>query len=421
MDKYIINGGNKLNGVIEVPCAKNSYLAILAGCVLTSGTVCLHKCPRFADIDKMLEILSDLGAKVIRRDDDVILDCKNISNYAISPELAKKIRSSIFLLGPILARLKKAVVVYPGGCDIGSRPIDLHLKGLRALNATITEIHGLIECSASNLRGECIHLDYPSVGATENIMMAAVFAKGVTKIYNAAKEPEVVDLQNFLNKMGAKIYGAGSGTITIVGVERLSLSVEYTPIPDRIIAGTYLIAAACCGGDVTVKNVEIEHIYALITKLKYAGCDFFVKGDTIRLVSKKRLKSFKRFQTLPYPGFPTDLQPQGLVLQAISQGSCLITENLFETRFKHVPELIKMGADITIQDRTAYVTGVSKLYGADVACSDLRAGAALTIAGLVAEGQTIVHNVHNIDRGYDHLEEAFRSLGADIRRVRDKQ
>lgn len=420
MDKYIINGGNKLNGVLEVPCAKNSYLAILAGCVLTSGIVCLHKCPQFDDIDKMLEILQDLGASVERKGSDVILDCKNISNYAISPELAKKIRSSIFLLGPILARLKKAVVVYPGGCDIGARPIDLHLKGLRSLNAKITEIHGLIECSAPNLLGDSIHLDYPSVGATENIMMAAVLAKGITKIYNAAKEPEVVDLQNFLNRMGAKICGAGGGTITIVGVDELTCNVEYTPIPDRIIAGTYLIATACCGGDITLKNVEIEHIYSLITKLKHAGCNIFVNSGIIRLVSNKRPKSFKRFQTMPYPGFPTDLQPQGLVLQAISHGTCMVTENLFETRFKHVPELIKMGADITIQDRTAYVTGVSKLYGAEVACSDLRAGAALTIAGLVAEGQTIVHNVHNIDRGYDHLEDALKKLGADITRVREE-
>ena len=418
MDKYIINGGNKLNGVLEVPCAKNSYLAILAGCVLTSGVVCLHKCPHFDDIDKMLEILQDLGAKITKKESDVILDCKNISNYAISPQLAKKIRSSIFLLGPILARLKKAVVVYPGGCDIGSRPIDLHLKGLRSLNAKIIEMHGLIECSAPNLRGDCIHLDYPSVGATENIMMAAVLAKGVTKIYNAAKEPEIVDLQKFLNKMGAKIFGAGSGTITIIGVENLSCNIEYTPIPDRIVAGTYLIATACCGGDVTLKNVEREHIYSLITKLKYAGCDIFVKGSNIRLVSTKRPKSFKRLQTMPYPGFPTDLQPQGLVLQTISHGTCMVTENLFETRFKHVPELIKMGADIAIQDRTAYVSGVSKLYGAEVTSSDLRAGAALTIAGLVAEGQTVVHNVHSIDRGYDHLENAFKSLGADIKRVK---
>lgn len=420
MDKYIINGGNKLNGVLEVPCAKNSYLAILAGCVLTTGVVCLHNCPQFDDIEKMLEILQDLGAKITKKGSDVILDCKNITNFAISPELAKKIRSSIFLLGPILARLKRAVVVYPGGCDIGARPIDLHLKGLRSLNAKITEMHGLIECSAPNLKGDSIHLDYPSVGATENIMMAAVLAKGVTKIYNAAKEPEIVDLQNFLNKMGAKINGAGGETITIVGVESLSSNVEYTPIPDRIIAGTYLIATACCGGDVTLKNVEIEHIYSLITKLKHAGCDILVKGDSIRLVSYKRPKSFKRFQTMPYPGFPTDLQPQGLVLQAISQGTCMVTENLFETRFKHVGELIKMGADITIQDRTAYVSGVPKLYGADVTCSDLRAGAALTIAGLVAEGQTIIHNVHNIDRGYDHLEDAFSKLGADIKRIKEE-
>lgn len=416
MEKYIINGGKPLYGELEVPCAKNAYLAILAGCVLSSGTVKLKNCPNFDDVNNMIEMLSDLGAVILRQNSDIILDCSTISKCKISTKLAHKIRSSIFLLGPILARLKRAEVCYPGGCDIGARPIDLHLKGLRSLSAKITESHGLINCEAPYLIGEEVHLDYPSVGATENIMMAAVLAKGKTKIYNAAKEPEIEDLQKFLNKMGAKIKGAGSDIITIEGVEKLG-SVEYQPISDRIIAGTYLIAVACCGGEVLIKNVESNHISSIISKLKASGCEFEIKSDSIKIVSNQRLKSFKKIQTLPYPGFPTDLQPQTLVLQAISKGSCLITENLFETRFKHVPELIKMGADISIQDRTAYITGVKKLYGAEVSCSDLRAGAALTIAGLVAEGTTIVHNVKNIDRGYDHLENAFKKLGADIKRV----
>lgn len=418
MEKYIINGGKPLNGEIKVPCAKNAYLAILAGCVLSSGTVKLKDCPRFEDIDKMLEILSDLGANIERIDNDVVLDCSNITKCEISTVLAHKIRSSIFLLGPILARLKKAIVCYPGGCDIGARPIDLHLKGLRSLSADIKESHGIIECNASFLVGDEIHLDYPSVGATENIMMAAVLARGTTRIYNAAKEPEVVDLQNFLNKMGAKIKGAGSGVIVVEGVEKLG-SVEYKPISDRIIAGTYLIAVACCGGEVLIKNVESEHICSIISKLKASGCKIEIKGDTIKIVSKGKLKSFKKIQTMPYPGFPTDLQPQTLVLQSISKGNCVLVENLFETRFKHVPELTKMGADITVQDRTAFVSGVKKLYGAEVSCSDLRAGAALTIAGLVAEGTTVLHNICNIDRGYDHLEDAFKSLGADIKRVKE--
>ena len=413
MDKYIINGGKRLEGVIDVPCAKNSYLAILAGCVLSSGIVCLRNCPNFEDVEKMIAILNDLGCIIERKDKDLILDCRNINNYIVSNELAQKIRSSIFLLGPILARLKRAVVSYPGGCDIGARPIDLHLKGLRSLNVYIKEFHGIIECDACKIKGNKVHLDYPSVGTTENVMMAAVLSKGITKIYNAAKEPEVVDLQNFINKMGGKISGAGTDIITIIGVKSLG-SVEYQPISDRIIAGTYLLATACCGGDVTIKNVESEHIYSLIHKLENAGSEIKINNDTIRLTSNSKLQTFKSLQTMPYPGFPTDLQPQTMVLQTISNGTCVLTENLFETRYKHVPELIKMGADITVQDRISIITGVKKLYGAEVNCYDLRAGAALTIAGLCAEGRTTVKNVHNIDRGYEKLEQAFSSLGADI-------
>ena len=419
MEKFIINGGKSLFGEISVPCAKNSYLAILASCVLSSGEVFLHNCPNFDDVNKMLEILSCLGCKVKKENKDVYLDCSQIKNYTIPKDLAKQIRSSIFLLGPILARLKKAVVTYPGGCDIGSRPIDLHLKGLKSLNAIIVEKFGVIECFADYLVGDDVHLDYPSVGATENIMMAAVLAKGVTKIFNAAKEPEIVDLQNFINKMGGKIYGAGTDTITIMGVEKLG-SVEYTPIPDRIIAGTYMLAVATCCGEILLKNVEYQHIYSLITKLKNSGCTINIKNDKIKVVSNKKLKSFGNIETLPYPGFPTDLQPQGLVLQTLSEGTCIVTENLFETRFKHVPELIKMGANIITKDRMSFVTGVDKLYGAEINCSDLRAGAALTIAGMAAEGVTILNDVHNIDRGYESLEKAFCSLGAEIKRIEEK-
>ena len=416
MDKFEIIGGNSLNGVVEIPCAKNSYLAILASCVLCDGEVCLHKCPKFDDIEKMLHILESLGCKINKNGDDIFLDCRNLNNYVIPQDLAKKIRSSIFLLGPILSRMKKAVVTYPGGCDIGSRPIDLHLKGLKSLNAKIKEQFGIIECEAQNLKGQNVHLDYPSVGATENIMMAAVLAKGTTKIFNAAKEPEIVDLQNFINKMGGKIHGAGNDTITIIGVDKLH-SVEYTPITDRIIAGTYLIAGASCKGDITIKNVDYEHIYSLLTKFQNIGCTLKIKDDTIRLITNERLKTFGSFETLPYPGFPTDLQPQGIALQTISEGTCVVIENLFETRYKHVPELIKMGANIITRDRMAIVTGVEKLYGTEVSCTDLRAGAALTIAGMTAEGKTVLHDIHNIDRGYENLEEVFNSLGANIKRI----
>lgn len=416
MDKFLVTGGKSLEGVINVPKAKNSYLALLSACVLCIGEVTLKDCPMFSDISKMLEILSRLGAKVKREGKDVIIDARSISSYEVPKVLARHVRSSIFLLGPIIGRLHKARVSYPGGCDIGLRPIDLHLKGLRALNVDIQEKYGEINCECDKLIGNDIHLDYPSVGATENIMMAGVYAKGITRIYNPAKEPEIVDLQNFINSMGGKIKGAGSDVIEIEGVESLS-SCVYTPMPDRIIAGTYLLATAAAKGDVTIKNVVPCHIYSLTSKLKEAGFEITQKDDNIRLVSRGRYQSFGKIDTMPYPGFPTDLQPQALVLQTVSKGICVITENLFETRLKHVPELIKMGANIKVKDRTAIVTGVGNLYAAEVSATDLRAGASLTIAGLVARGQTIITDVHNIDRGYENLEVALSSLGADIKRI----
>lgn len=416
MDKFLVTGGKSLEGVINVPKAKNSYLALLSACVLCVGEVTLKDCPRFSDISKMLEILSTLGASVKREGKDVIIDARSISSYEVPKVLAHQVRSSIFLLGPIIGRLHKARVSYPGGCDIGLRPIDLHLKGLRALNVDIQEKYGEINCECDKLIGNDIHLDYPSVGATENIMMAGVYAKGVTRIYNPAKEPEIVDLQNFINSMGGKVKGAGSDVIEIEGVESLS-SCVYTPMPDRIIAGTYLLATAAAKGDVTIKNVVPCHIYSLTSKLKEAGFEITQKDDNIRLVSRGRYQSFGKIDTMPYPGFPTDLQPQALVLQTVSKGICVITENLFETRLKHVPELIKMGANIKVKDRTAIVTGVENLYAAEVSATDLRAGASLTIAGLVARGQTIITDVHNIDRGYENLEVALSSLGADIKRI----
>jgi len=415
MEKFIINGSKKLCGVVTTSKAKNSYLAILAGCILSSGVVTLHECPDLEDINTMTEIIKNLGCVVEKRVKDLIIDCKNVNKFEIPKDLATKIRSSIFLLGSILGRLGQAIVCYPGGCDIGARPIDLHLKGLKALNVDINEKYGIIRCVTKKLRGNDIHLDFPSVGATENIMMAGVLAKGTTKIYNSAKEPEIVDLQNFLNKMGAKISGAGTDTIVIDGVEKLG-DVEYLPMEDRIIAGTYLLAVSACGGDLTVKNVDFKNIYSLISKLKNSGLEVTLKSDSIRLKAFSRPQTFSKIETMPYPGFPTDLQPQSMVLEAVSVGTCVINENLFETRLKHVPELIKMGANIITKDRVAIVTGVEKLFGAEVNCTDLRAGAALTIAGLVAEGQTIVNNIHNIDRGYERLDEVFNSLGADVKR-----
>lgn len=418
MDKFLINGGKRLEGCLEVPCAKNSYLAILAACMLNSGNIVLHKCPKFKDIDLMLQILQTLGCVVERKDESVFVNCQDANKHEIPQNLANKVRSSIFLLGAILSKLRSAKVAYPGGCDIGNRPIDLHLKGLRSLNVKISEKHGYIFCDGKNMKGASLHLDYPSVGATENIMLAAVLSKGTTQIFNAAKEPEIVDLQEFINSMGGKVYGAGTSTITVVGVDKLH-DTEFTPISDRIIAGTYLLAGVATGCDMELKNVNYEHIYSLITKFNNSSCKISVNNDKIKISSDKRIKSFGSIETLPYPGFPTDLQAQAMVLQTISKGTCIVVENLFETRFKHVPELIKMGADITLRNRMAIVNGVEQLYGAEVLCNDLRGGAALTIAGLCAKGYTTVHNVEHIDRGYCSLEDEFAKLGADIKRIRN--
>ncbi len=416
MEKFLIKGGKKLCGEVSIPPAKNAYLAILAACVLCQDIVILHKVPLFTDIQKMLDILLSLGAKITYIGDSVVIDVRNANKFTVPPSIAKEIRSSIFLLGPIVARTKKAKVCYPGGCEIGTRPIDLHLKGLKTIGVKIHEKHGFIECDGEGLCGGKVHLDYPSVGATENIMMAATLAKGTTTIYNPAKEPEIVDLQNFINSMGGKIVGAGGDVITIVGVDNLH-GTEYTAIPDRIIAGTYLIAGACCGGDITLNNVLPDQISSLITKLGNNTCKIYCQSDKIRLVSDSRLKSFGFIDTMPYPGFPTDLQAQTMVLQTISEGTCVFTENLFEMRYKHVPELIKMGAKIRVKDRVAVVDGVESLSGAEVSAGDLRGGAALTIAGLIADGYTTVNDIKHIDRGYYKLEDDLSCLGADIKRL----
>ncbi len=416
MDKIVVKGGNSLIGELEISSAKNSYLPILAGSILCSGEVVLHKYPKYDDVINMIEILENLGGKSQVQDSSLILDMKNLSGYEIPRELASLTRSSIFSLGSILGRFKYAKVAYPGGCEIGARPIDLHIKGLEALNVKVVDRRGYLTCDGKNMRGGDVHLDFPSVGATENVMMAGVLSKGKTRIFNAAKEPEIVDLQNFLNKAGAKIKGAGTTTITIEGVEKLG-SVEYTPIPDRIIAGTYIIATAMCGGDVMLTNAKSEHLQALISKLDNNCCKISVKGDKIRMISNGRHKSINKIETMPYPGFPTDLQPQIMALETISDGTCVIVENLFETRFKHVGELVKMGAQILVEGRSAVIKGVEKLYGAEVTATDLRGGAGLVLAGLVADGYTTISNIGQIKRGYESIESDLKKLGADIKKV----
>lgn len=415
MEKFIIYGGQKLFGKLEICPAKNSFLPILAASLLSGDEVILKNCPNFLDIKNMIKILNFLNIQTNFQSKKLHINAKNAQNGFISHNLTKDIRASIFMLGPLVSKFGFAKIAYPGGCDIGLRPIDIHLKGLKELGVKIVEKHGYILCDGKNMKSANINLDYPSVGATENLMMAAVLTKGTTKITNSAKEPEIVDLQNFLNVMGAKISGAGTDTITIEGVKSLNGAV-YTPIPDRIICGTVLIACAMCGGRVTINNCISNHFLSLIHKLQKSGCKIDIKNDKITIESSGKLNSVGLIETLPYPGFPTDLQAQMLAMQTISQGYTIIKENLFETRFKFASELTKMGANIKVNGQTAFVCGTKKLQGADVYASDLRGGAALVLAGLCAEGYTTVHNIYHIDRGYENLEILFSALGAKIQR-----
>ncbi len=417
MSKYKIFGGNELKGSIKVSTSKNATLPILAGAILSEKEVVLDDLPNFTDVLNMEKILIHLGCKITKQDNKTIINTENLNTYFIPNYLTKEIRSSIFMLGPMLAKFKKAKISFPGGCNIGNRPIDLHLKGLRELNVKITEEHGYIDCDASNIKSGDIHLDFPSVGATENLIMASVNVKGVTRIFNSAREPEIVDLANFLNKMGAKIAGAGGSTIIIDGTDvKFSKFTEYKPISDRIIAGTYLLATCITGGDVEICNINSEHLYSLISKIKNSACNLDIKDDKIHLKVNSRMPCLK-IETMPYPGFPTDLQPQLVSFLSVCDGTSLVTENLFETRFKHIPELIKMGADITVKDSLAIIKGVKSLSGAEVMATDLRAGASLVLAGLKANGYTIVDGVNHINRGYENLMEELNSINANIKLI----
>ncbi|MBE7075240.1 MAG: UDP-N-acetylglucosamine 1-carboxyvinyltransferase [Clostridiales bacterium] len=413
---FLINGKRRLSGSIEVSTAKNALLPILAACLLVEGTICLHKVTYFDDINNMLQILQNLGVKVCKYEQMLILDCQNINNYIIPLNLASKLRASIFCLGPLLGRLKKARVAYPGGCQIGTRPINIHLDGLKKLGINVVDRHGYINAFANNFRANKICLPFPSVGATENLIMASVLQKGKVTLQGVAKEPEIVDLCNFLNSVGAKITGAGSDEIIIEGVSKLS-SGEYTPIPDRIITGTYLLLPLICGGKIEVCNAKPEHISPILYMLKNNSCNVRVKSDKIIVSCENRPKNFGKIETLPYPHFPTDLQQPLCAVATIAKGTTIITENLFESRFNHVPELIKMGAKIDVLDGSVVVHGVPDLYGAEVEAPDLRGGAALIMAGLGANGYTTVKNIDVVDRGYFKLEQTLNLIGADITRI----
>ncbi len=418
MDKFIIEGGGKLYGRVEIQSAKNSVLPLLAASVLTDEQVMIRDVPPISDVENMLHILTELGCTITRDGAVVAVDSRNAVSHEIPARLTRELRSSVFMLGSVLTRFRRAKISYPGGCDIGLRPIDLHLSGLKKLGVKITEENGYISCEADRLEGADILLDFPSVGATENIILAAVKANGVTIVRNAAKEPEIVDLQNFLCRMGAKVSGAGSSTVRIEGVQKL-YGVEYTPLKDRIEAGTFLIAAAICGGEICLDGVLEENIAALLHKLRENGCKIHIKSDKIILRSDGTLRAADLVETMPFPGFPTDMQAQYTALAAAAKGTTVVVENLFETRYKYAGELKRMGADITVRGRNAIVRGVQRLHGAKVTAGDLRGGAALVLAGLNAEGETVVSDLYHIDRGYASFDKKLSLLGAKIRRIQE--
>ncbi len=415
LEIIVVEKSPPLKGNVRVNGAKNSALPILAASLLGTEDIILEDVPRLKDVEIMCEVLTSLGAEVEILDEGIIkINSKNVKNHVTRYDLMNKMRASLLVMGPLLTRLGKTVNSMPGGCAIGTRPIDLHLKGFKALGATVDTEHGNISAYADKLVGDKIYLDFPSVGATENIMMAASMAEGETIIDNAAMEPEITDLQNFLNKLGADIKGAGTSTIKIKGVKKLG-GATHQIIPDRIEAGTFLVAAAITGGDVIVDNVITSHIKPVIAKLKEAGVDVIENGDSVRVKGNGKLKPID-IKTLPYPGFPTDMQAQFMAMMTIGKGTSMVIETVFENRFMHVDELKRMGADIKIDGKSAIIRGVKNLTGAPVKASDLRAGAALVLAGLVADGVTEIGNVYHIDRGYDGIEERFAKLGAKIYR-----
>lgn len=417
MSKYIINGGNRLEGEVKVDGSKNAVLPILVASLINGGESVIHNVPYIKDVNTLENVLQNIGCQISFEKNTMVVNSKGELDTNIPEKPVKEMRSSIILMGAMLGRFKHIRISYPGGCEIGPRPIDLHLMGLRKLGASVTESHGYIICQCDTLSGNEIHLDYPSVGATENIMLAAVSAKGVTVIQNAAREPEIIDLQDFLNKMGANIMGAGSSTIKISGVQKFQ-NVEHIIMPDRIVAGTYLVAAAITGGSVIIKEIIPDHLKPIISKLSECGCIIDKYENVIKARGPKRPNAIDIVRTLPYPGFPTDMQAQMMALMSIAKGTSIFVETVFENRYKHAEELIKMGARIKIDGRAAIIRGVNKLTGAQLAAKDLRGGASLILASLVAEGTSIVENIDtHIERGYENFDVKLRTLGADIAKV----
>ncbi|MEK6677803.1 MAG: UDP-N-acetylglucosamine 1-carboxyvinyltransferase [Nitrospirota bacterium] len=417
MQKIIINGGIKLKGEVKISGAKNAALPIMAASLLAQSECIIHNVPRLMDVATMGKLINYLGAEVkgIEENNTISINTKALVKSDAPYELVKTMRASVLVLGPLIVRCGEAKVSLPGGCAIGARPINLHLMGLEKMGAEIKLEHGYVRLKAKRLKGAKIYLDISTVTGTENLMMAAALAKGVTVIENAACEPEVVDLANFLNKMGAKISGAGTDVITIEGVDSLK-GTEYRVMPDRIEAGTYAAASAITEGDVLLKNCMPRHLDAVISKLRETGAEVTEEADSMRVKRKGRLKA-SDVKTLPYPGFPTDMQAQFMALMSLAEGTSIITETIFENRFTHVSELKRMGADIKIQGNTAVVKGAARLSGAPVMATDLRASASLIIAGIAAEGETEISRIYHLDRGYEMIEEKMSALGAKIKRV----
>lgn len=420
MEKIIVRGGNKLNGTVEIEGAKNAVLPILAASILpTEGRTVLHNVPILSDVFTMNNVIRFLNVKVGFDEDqrEITVDSTDELSYEAPFKYVSKMRASIVVLGPLLARVKHAKVAMPGGCAIGSRPIDLHLKGLEAMGAKIIRNDGYIEATTDGLKGANIYLDFPSVGATQNIMMAATLAKGTTIIENVAREPEIVDLANFLNKMGAHVTGAGTETIKVVGVDHLH-GVEHTVVQDRIEAGTFMVAAAITNGNVLIKDAVEEHNKPLISKLEEMGAQIIREDDGIRVIGPEKLKPAD-VKTMPHPGFPTDMQPQISVAQLAADGTSTLTETVFENRFMHLEELRRMNADFKVEGNAAVLNGPTNFSGSEVAATDLRAAAALILAGLIAKGITQVTHLEYLDRGYWHFNQKLASLGAEIKRVND--
>ncbi|CDE25030.1 uDP-N-acetylglucosamine 1-carboxyvinyltransferase 1 [Clostridium sp. CAG:440] len=415
MAKYIIKGSNKLEGKVKISGSKNAALPIIAASILNAGKTTLYNVPNIHDTKMMFEILKNLGGKVEKKNNKIIIDTSKIKKYEIPEDLMRQMRSSVILAGSLIGKYQKAIFSYPGGCDIGTRPIDLHLKGFEKLGINITKNYGNISCICDKIVGEKIDLDFPSVGATENIMLASCLGEGTTQINNAAREPEIIDLQNFLNKMGAKIQGAGSNKIQIEGVKKLN-DVSYNIMPDRIETGTFLCAAAMSQGNIIIENTNINHITPIISKLEEANCKLKLEKDKIELKAPKKLKALE-IRTMPYPGFPTDMQSIFVSMLTIAKGTSIIVENIFESRYKFTQELIRMGAKITIEGKSAIVKGTRKLYGANVNATDLRGGAALVLAGIVAKGETTIENIEYILRGYENLNKKLENLGVNIKMV----